>query len=292
MSAADGAWWEGRANLRGTVSAIVGGAGGLGAQISLDLSAVGVSVAILDRDDAAVDELQRQLAGRGADALLLTGDARNPEELESLFTQIDGRWGRLDTLVNVVGGTFKAPFSETNQRGWDAVLRMNLGYALHSCALAIPRIRAGGRGGSIINLTTIEAHRAAPNFAVYAGAKAGLANFSRSLAVELAADGIRVNTVAPDMTPTPRMLADPNVTPVVQDELGARVGIPMGRFGDPRDVAGCVVFLASGLASYVTGTTLHPDGGTWASSGWFNWPGEGYLPTPPRDVLDQLRDPG
>ena len=149
-------------------------------------------------------------------------------------------------------------------------------------------MRAGGRGGSIVNLTTIEAHRAAPNFAVYSAAKAGVAHFARSLALEVAPDGIRVNNVAPDITPTPNMGDIAADSSSLGDPVGARIAVPMGRVGVPTDVSSCVVFLASGLSSYVTGTTLHPDGGTFASAGWFNWPDVGYLNAVPKDLLNDL----
>jgi 3-oxoacyl-[acyl-carrier protein] reductase len=208
-----------------------------------------------------------------------------------VFTAVDDRWGRLDTLVNVVGGTFRAPFTETTPKGWDALLRTNLLSVLHSCSLAAPRMTASGRGGSIVNLTTIEAHRAAPGFAVYSAAKAGVEQFARTLAVELAPHRIRVNTVAPDFTPTANMQRLAGAGPLMSDEA-VRIGIPMGRAGAVEDISGCVVFLASALSSYVTGTTLHPDGGTFASSGWFNWPGTGWGNNVPAAVLDRLGGAG
>jgi NAD(P)-dependent dehydrogenase (short-subunit alcohol dehydrogenase family) len=281
-------WFSERARLAGTVAVLAGGAGGLGGAIAADLAANGVHLAVIDinADDASA------LARAHPDALVHHGDARDPDALASLFAAADGRWGRLDTLVNVVGGTFKADFANTRPKGWDAVLRANLLTVLHGCSLAIPRMAAGGRGGSIINLTTIEAHRAAPGYAVYTAAKAGVEAFARTLAVELAPQGIRVNNVAPDFTPTPNILGGPDpATHPLSHHLGSPIGIPMGRPGRLTDVSNCVVFLASGLSAYVTGTTLHPDGGTFASSGWFNWPGEGWANYAPHDVLDLLSPP-
>ena len=277
-------WWQDRAKLEGSVAIVLGGAGGLGSAISTDLAANGVRVAVVDRDAAAAQALAAAL---GDQAIVHVGDAREPSVLEALFAAVDERWGRLDTLVNVVGGTFRAAFADTNPRGWDALLRTNLGYVLTACALAIPRMIAGGRGGSIINLTTIEAHRAAPNFAVYSAAKGAVTQFARSLAVELAPEGIRVNNVAPDMTPTPGA-AGIGMSDTQDDPAAVAIAIPMGRLGVPSDVSNCVVFLASGLSTYLTGSTLHPDGGTMASSGWFNWPGQGFLPTVPGEVMAGL----
>jgi NAD(P)-dependent dehydrogenase (short-subunit alcohol dehydrogenase family) len=279
-------WFEERAGLVGTVAVVTGGAGGLGEGASRDLAANGVRVAVIDIDPDAVERLGGEL---GDDhAIVRHGDARDPDQLAALFAEVDERWGRVDTLVNVVGGTFRAPFVETNPRGWDALLRTNLMHVLHACSLAVPRMQAGGRGGSIVNLTTIECHRAAPGFAVYSAAKAGVEQFARSLAVEVAPDGIRVNNVAPDFTPTPNLQRIVPAGAPRSSPLGVGIGIPMGRPGRVTDVSNCVVFLASALSSYVTGTTLHPDGGTYASSGWFNWPGSGWGNNVPGPVLGFL----
>jgi NAD(P)-dependent dehydrogenase (short-subunit alcohol dehydrogenase family) len=282
-------WFEQRAGLEGTVAVVTGGAGGLGRAIVSDLTANGVRVAVVDIDPEAADALRSELDTDGLDSIVTVGDARDPAVLEALFVATDDRWGRLDTLVNVVGGTFSAPFADTTPKGWDALLRTNLTHVLHACSLAIPRMRAGGCGGSIVSVTTIEAHRAAPGFAVYSAAKGAVEQFSRTLAVELAPDRIRVNTVAPDIIPTPNMdrlggIADSSLA----HPVGAALAVPMGRLGDPTDLSGPVVFLASGLSSYITGTTLHPDGGTWASSGWFNWPGTGWANSAPLSVVEQL----
>jgi NAD(P)-dependent dehydrogenase (short-subunit alcohol dehydrogenase family) len=282
-------WFEDRAGLAGTVAVVTGGAGGLGRAIVTDLAANGVAVAVVDIDPDAVASLQAELGPSSEDAIVHHGDARDPQVLESLFAAADERWGRLDTLVNVVGGTFMADFADTSPRAWDALLRTNLTHVLHACSLAIPRMRAGGRGGSIISVTTIEAHRAAPGFAVYSAAKGAVEQFSRTLAVELAPDRIRVNTVAPDITPTPNMEAlGGDAMAALKHPVGGPIAVPMGRLGDPTDISGPVVFLASDLSAYVTGTTLHPDGGTWASSGWLNWPGTGWANYAPLGVVEHL----
>jgi NAD(P)-dependent dehydrogenase (short-subunit alcohol dehydrogenase family) len=282
-SAAD--WFAERSGLRDTVALITGGAGGLGSAIAADLAANVVRIAVLDLDPNACADVAAQL---GAEHLVRTGDVRDNDTLAALFAATAERWGRLDILVNVVGGTFRAPFADTTANGWNALLRTNLLHVFHASALAIPMMRAGGRGGSIINLTTIEAHRAAPGFAVYAAAKAAVEQFARTLAIELAPDGIRVNNVAPDFVPTPNLARLGTGDHALTQDNGLRVAIPMGRAGTPADVAHSVVFLASGLSSYITGTTLHPDGGTHAAAGWFNWPDTGWANHAPAAVLDLL----
>ena len=283
-------WFAERGGLEGTVAVVTGGAGGLGEAITSDLAANGVRVAVIDLDPSAADSLRRSLAKRDCDAIVQHGDARDYDALSALFAAVDERWGRLDTLVNVVGGTFRKPFVDTTPKGWDALLRANLNHVLYSCSLAAPRMQAGGRGGSIVNLTTIEAHRAAPGFAVYAAAKAAVEQFARTLAVELAPDGIRVNNVAPDYIPTPNSARIGSGDGGMSTAEGVRIAIPMGRVGQVTDVSNCVVFLASGLSTFVTGTTLHPDGGTFASSGWFNWPGSGWANHVPGHLLHSADD--
>lgn len=281
-------WFDERAGLQGTVAVVTGGAGGLGRAIVQDLSANGARVALIDIDPEALESVRKDFEQRGAELIAFHGDVREPDTLSGLFAASDQQWGRLDTLVNVVGGTFRAPFVETRPKGWDALLRTNLLHVLHASSLAIPRMRAGGRGGSIINISTIEAHRAAPGFAVYSAAKAGIEQFARTLAVELAPDRIRVNNVAPDYVPTPNLQSISGDGSAYSTETGLQIGIPMGRPGDVTDVSNAVVFLASNLSSYITGTTLHPDGGTYASAGWFNWPGAGWENHAPIDVVRYL----
>lgn len=285
---------EGRAALDGKVALVAGGAGGLGGAIARDLASAGVHLAICDRDENTLDHTAEQVALAGRRVVIGTLDVRDPEALGDFFVKADSL-GRLDILVNVVGGTFHQNFTDSSPRGWDALIRTNFTWLLHSTNLAIPRIRAGERGGSIINLTSIEAHRAAPGFAVYAGLKAGVTNFSRTLALELASEGIRVNTIAPDMVPTEGILGnaspDPGTAGWGDDEGSLKsnwASIPAGRRGRYEDVGNCALFLASDLSSYVTGTTLHPDGGVLASSGWFRWPEVGYRNVVPPAVAKTL----
>ena len=200
-------------------------------------------------------------------------------------------------VVNVVGGTFRQDFEQSNPRGWEALTRANFTWVLASMQLAIPHLRAAG-GGSIINMGSIEGNRAAPGFSVYAGLKAGLENAGRSISVEVAPDRIRVNTIAPDYVPTEGLAGITaeregdagSADPATITALAHQISIPMGRLGEPSDVGGCALFLASDLSKFVTGTTLHPDGGTWASAGWFNWPDAGFRNTVPDEVAERFLD--
>jgi 3-oxoacyl-[acyl-carrier protein] reductase len=152
-------------------------------------------------------------------------------------------------------------------------------------------------GASIINLTSIEAHRAAPGHAVYTAMKAAVASFTKTLAVELARRKVRVNAIAADRTESEGILSalpdDLTATGWGDDSVSHwsnQVTIPMGRTGCDADIGGCALFLASDLSRYVTGSTLHPDGGALAASGWMNWPGTGFDISLPADVARRLFD--
>ena len=296
------AFLDDRLGLRGKVAVVFGGGGGLGRACALDLGAAGVHLALADRDTDALEQTRELLDMVGApEASLITStfDGRDANAQAQFFDLVDGIHDGIDILVNVIGGTFPQPFEESNPRGWDALVRTNFTWLLSSTQLAIPRLRRRG-GGSIITIESIEGHRAAPGHAVYAAMKAAVANLSRTLAVELGPDQIRVNTIAPDFVPTEGLLAmmaddERRADQVDADrstadhDLADRISIPMGRRGNVGDVGGCALFLASDLSRFVTGTTLHPDGGTYASAGWFNWPDAGWRNSVPPTVVAAYR---
>ncbi|MDX6741460.1 SDR family oxidoreductase [Actinocorallia sp. A-T 12471] len=175
-------------------------------------------------------------------------------------TAIAGELPRVDILVNNAGGTFWSPFEDLSPKGDEALVRSNLLQVVWTTRAFLPALRAAELP-SVINVTSIEAHRAAPGFAVYAAAKAGVANLAKSLALELAP--VRVNNIAVDVTPTPGVGDLPHATS------------PLGRKGHVDDTAGAVVYLAGRLSGFVTGSTIHVDGGNHAAAGWHRTP-EGW----------------
>jgi NAD(P)-dependent dehydrogenase (short-subunit alcohol dehydrogenase family) len=186
---------------------------------------------------------------------------------------------------------------DTTPEHWEHDIQRNYRYVLQSIQRAVPLIRKGGRGGSIINFTTIEAHRGAGTFAVYAGAKAGLENFTRAIAVELGPERIRVNTIAPDQTPSmgnwnamrESGLKELEALPAGYIEAAWRTYIPMQVPPPTQELGNAVLFLASELSAYVTGITLHVDGGCKASMGFNNWPhGDGWVPIPLAGTLPRM----
>jgi len=279
---------EDRAGLAGKVAVVTGGAGGLGWPISRDLARAGVHVAVCDRDPEAIRAVQAELGAMPVKTLLRNADVREPEAMAAFFEEIDAHFGRVDILVNVPGGGFVAPLMDTNVKGWNAIIRQNFLYVLDTTQHAVRRMRAQKSGGSLIYVTSIEAERAVPNRAIYGAMKAGVTSLAKTLALELGQEGIRVNTVAPDTFPTPAVEAETGPKDSPWRPIQESMAVPMGRYGEGEELSSCVLFLASNLASYVTGAALHVDGGTYASSGWLNWPDKGWVLTAPADAVAAL----
>jgi NAD(P)-dependent dehydrogenase (short-subunit alcohol dehydrogenase family) len=278
---------EEQANLRGRTAAVIGGGAGVGGAVTMALANAGVDIVFCDIDAEAVDTTSAAVEQVGPRVMGRVTDACDLEQLVEFYGALDDTVDHLDILVNVVGGVERRAFPETTFEQMNADVHRNLVWAMQSMRLAIPRIRASGRGGSIISFTTIEAHRGAAGYAAYAGAKAGLVNFSRALAVELGRERIRVNLVAPDTTPsrsierklTPEALRRAGTTPELMAK-GFGIYIPMGTPPPVEALGNAVLFLASDLSASITGTTLHVDGGTFAASGFLRWPDSGWGPTP------------
>src|SRR5438105_10276712 len=160
-------FWEDRANLAGKVAVVMGGGGGLGRACALDLGRAGARLALCDRNEELLTDTAATLSGEGVDVFASTLDVREEQPVTEFFEAVDRVYGgTIDVLVNVVGGTFWAPFMESNAKGWDALIRTNFTWLLHATQLAVPRMRAAG-GGSIINITSADAHRGVGSVAVY-----------------------------------------------------------------------------------------------------------------------------
>ncbi len=278
-----------RAALSGKVALVAGGGGGLGRAVALDFARAGMHLALCDRDADALSSTATEARDIGvsvADGVL---DVRDFEALEGFFETTDSAFDRLDVLVNVVGGTFRSDFLDVNSKGVDTLVRTNFTWVAEAIRHAATRMAASGHGGSIMTITSIEAHRAAPRYAVYAAMKAAVTHLSRILAVELGPVGIRVNCIAPDIVPTVGMGRLLGAGGRDADDPVDAVQIPLARKGHAEDVGNCALFLASDMSSYITGTTLHPDGGALASSGWLLWPDAGWTARPPASVIAAVR---
>jgi 3-oxoacyl-[acyl-carrier protein] reductase len=260
--------------LTGRVAVVTGGGAGIGRGIAAGLAAFGASVAIWERDPGTCASAAQDIGALG-----ITTDVRDGDQVDAALARTVAELGPVGILVNNAGGVFASPLLDTTENGWDALYRSNLRHVL----LCTQRVARGmvdaGTGGSVTNVTSIEGVRAAPGYAAYAAAKAGVINYTRTAALELAPHGIRVNALAPDITLTEGMLAV--APPGAQERFGHTV--PMGRAGHVDELAGAAVFLASDLAAYITGQTLHVDGGTHAAGGWYHHPGTGEYVLGPSD---------
>lgn len=252
--------------LTDRVAVITGGGAGIGRGIAAAFAAFGAKVAIWERDANTCAAAAREI-----DALGLTTDVRDSTQVDEALAQTVTELGPVDILVNNAGGVFASPLLETSENGWDALYRSNLRHVL-LCTQRVARLMVQyDVSGSIINVTSIEGVRAAPYYAAYAAAKAGVINYTQTAALELAPHGIRVNALAPDFTLTEGIEAMMSPEGVAS---GAGM-VPLGRAGHVDEVAGPAVFLASSLARYVTGQTIHVDGGTQAAGGWYPHPETG-----------------
>ena len=252
--------------LNDQVAVVTGGGAGIGRGIARGLAAFGAKVAIWERDADTAASAGEEVGGLG-----LTVDVRQSDEVDGALVRTTAELGTVSILVNNAGGVFFSPLLETTENGWDALYRANLKHVILCTQRVARQMVASGTGGSIINITSIEGVRAAPGYATYAAAKAGVINFTKTAALELALHGIRVNALAPDITLTEGMMTV--APPGAEEHFGFTV--PMGRAGHVDEMAGAAVFLAGSMSSYVTGQTLHVDGGTHASSGWFHHPETG-----------------
>ncbi|PKQ00044.1 MAG: short-chain dehydrogenase [Alphaproteobacteria bacterium HGW-Alphaproteobacteria-13] len=265
-----------RARLDGQAAFITGGGGGIGRAIALRLAEAGADVAIFDIFPERAEEAAARAAEKGVRALAIAGDVMDAAALRDAIDHGAETFGHLDILVNNAGGVSGRPFLEQSERSMRKHVDINLMSMLIATQAAAQHMVAGRRGGAIVNVASIEASRAAPNFAVYAACKAGMVSFTRSMAIELAEHGIRVNCIAPDHTVTPGNQGNRQgaVDPATWRRRGAEEIdamnrlIPLGREGIDSECGDAALFLASTMASYVTGVCLPVDGGTWASSGW------------------------
>lgn len=254
--------------LTGQVAVVTGGGAGIGRGIAIGLAEFGADIAILDIDEGAAAQVAALVRDKGRRARTIVADVMDRDAVRAGIDYAVAKFGRLDILINNAGGTRPIRLIEMTDRQADKQIDLNLKNLVATTQAAAKAMIAGGRGGSIINIASIEGMRAAPGYSVYAACKAAMINFTRTIALELGEHGIRINGIAPDLVPTELMA---RFAPAIVSDAGKAAQsnyIPLGRAGNFDDCAGVAVFLASRLSQYVTGVTINVDGGTWASSGW------------------------
>ena len=245
-------------SLSDRTAIVTGGAMGIGLGIARRLHEAGASVVIADLDgDAAAEVVDTLEAARAGSAMALATDVSAPEDVERMIDATRERFGGVDILVNNAGIYPMAPLRELDVETFRRVLEVNLTAMFLSTKAACEQMIARGRGGRIINITSIDAlHPSMVGLAHYDASKHGAWGFTKSIALELAPHGICVNAIAPGGISTP---GTGEMTGAALE--GFEAMIPMGRMGDPDDIGRAALFLASDLSSYMTGTQIVVDGG-------------------------------
>lgn len=239
-------------NLTGKTALITGASGGIGAAIAKSLHAAGATIAISGTRQAVLEELKSQIENN---VHVLPCNLSNPEDVETLIPAAEAAMGGLDILVNNAGITKDGLAMRMKDEDWQSVLDVNLTSNFRLCRAAM-RGMMKKRWGRIINITSIVGVTGNPGQVNYVASKAGIIGMTKSIAQELAARNVTANCVAPGFIATP-------MTDVLNDKQKQAIlaRIPAGRMGGPADIAAAVIYLASEEASYVTGQTLHVNGG-------------------------------
>jgi NAD(P)-dependent dehydrogenase (short-subunit alcohol dehydrogenase family) len=245
-------------DLSGRVAAIIGGTGVLGGAICDGLADAGAAVAVLGRSVERGKIRKAAIEAAGGSAIAVSVDATDPDALASAVEEINGALGQVDILVNAPGVNSTTPFFDIDLDEWHSLLDSNLTSVFVACQVFGRAMVDGGRGGSIINISSASSGPPLSRVLTYSVAKAGLNNLTQYLAAELAPHGVRVNAVAPGFFP-----AEQNRRVLSGERLRAIIGhTPAGRLGEPRELIGTIVWLASEQASsFVTGAIVRVDGG-------------------------------
>ena len=231
---------------------ITGGGSGIGAAAAEAYRQAGAEVAIFDitfRDEKLADK-----------RIEIPADLTDPDQVRIAFGRLWELWDSLDVLVNNAGIEYVASLADSTEAGWDRVMAVNLKSVFLCCQAAMPRLKASR--GSIVNTASQLAFVGSSLFTAYTASKAAVVNFTRSLALETAKDGVRVNCVCPGAIDTPLLRRQFEGGRGPQGTLDDLVGMhPMGRLGRPEEIAACILFLSSPAASFVTGSAMVADGG-------------------------------
>lgn len=247
--------------LRGKTALVTGGGRGIGRAIALGLAQEGAQVAVLDilADNAAA--VAGEIEATGVKALALPADLTKRAQVERAIADTLAQFGQIDILVNNAGWDRMELFLDSEEETWDKIIAINFKSILYVCKAALPSMVARGQG-KVISIASDAGRAGSTGEAVYAGTKGAIIAFSKTLAREMARHKITVNVVCPGLTETPLLQSIREQSPKTEKVIEAVTrAIPLGRVGQPEDIAGAVVYLASPAADFVTGQTLSVSGG-------------------------------
>lgn len=250
-------------DLTGKVAIVTGAGRGIGKSIALGLADAGADVVVCARTAADIEATAEEIRAKGTKSLPVPTDVRQPEQITNLVEKSVAELGRIDILVNNAGGSFITGTMDLTEGGWDAIVRENL-KSVFLCSQAAARVMIGQKSGNIVNISSVAGISSYTLCAPYGAAKAGLINFTKTLAMDLAPHDIRVNAIAPGFIASGGLLQLFGASPEEMKEKkegGFLEHIPLSRYGQPEDIVGTTIFLVSDASSYVTGQTLVVDGG-------------------------------
>ncbi len=246
-------------SLAGKVAIVTGAGRGIGKAIALGLADAGADVVIAARTASDIEITANEVIAKGRKALAVPADVRLSDQVTNLVEKAMAKFGRIDILVNNAGGSFTASAMELSEGGWDAIVRENL-KSVFLCSKAAAKVMIEQKKGNIVSIASIAGLRAYLDNIAYGAAKAGIINLTKTLSVDLAPYNIRVNAIAPGYIATTGILQVQKDMP--KERMQERLALtPLGRLGQPEDIVGAVIYLASDASSYVTGQTLVIDGG-------------------------------
>jgi meso-butanediol dehydrogenase/(S,S)-butanediol dehydrogenase/diacetyl reductase len=258
---------EGRL-LAERVAVVTGGGGGIGRATARLFALHGAHVVIAEVDGDRAERAAGEIATAGGSALAVVTDVREADQVAALARAVLDRYGRVDVLVNNVGHWLRHPgnFVDTDPGLWDELYRVNLHHVFLATHAFLPAM-IDQHAGAIVNVSSVEGLRGYPEDPVYAAFKAAVIHFTRSVAVQVGRDGVRINAIAPDVTESLQVPYSQWLS--AEEQTRWPQWVPVGRMGLPEDQARVILFLASDLSAFVTGHTIPTDGGTGAAGGWF-----------------------
>lgn len=248
------------ASLDNKIAIVTGAGGGIGGAIALHFARQGASLAIADIDAAAAESRAAEITAQHGEAMPIVTDVTQKVAVQQMVQDTLDRWGRIDILVNVAGGAEPKLVIDMDESEWDYIVNMNLKSTFLCCQAVLPTMIQQNHG-KIVNISSIYGFTGCATRSNYAAAKAGVAVFTKSLALEVVKNGINVNAIAPGRVATKRVRGHYS-----DGEWAERVAaIPMGRAAEPEEIAPTALFLVQNENKYITGQTIHVNGA------WLNW---------------------